>query len=102
MNYANFMCACSRELGLIHFHLVITGKLVDYYVQERITLNWSSSTSSSLIWTHGKKTLYYLDSQHPVYSNFDDISIAIMSRAQKKYGLYVSVLFVVVTLIQHQ
>ncbi|XP_037785674.1 GATOR complex protein MIOS-like [Penaeus monodon] len=65
-----------------------TGKLVDYYVQERITLNWSSSTSSSLIWTHGKKTLYYLDSQHPVYSNFDDISIAIMSRAQKKYGLY--------------
>ncbi|XP_069184860.1 GATOR2 complex protein MIOS isoform X3 [Procambarus clarkii] len=64
-----------------------TGKLVDYNVHERITLNWSAT--SALMWTHGKKTLHQIDCQDPVYSHFDDISTAIMTRAQKKYGLHV-------------
>ncbi|KAG7157420.1 GATOR complex protein MIOS-A-like [Homarus americanus] len=65
-----------------------TGKLVDYNVHERITLNWSAT--SALLWTNGKKTLQQIDCQHPVYSHFDDISTAIMTRAQKKYGLHVN------------
>lgn len=64
-----------------------TGKLVDYSVQERITLNWSAT--SALVWTNGKKTLQQVDCTHPVYAHYDDVLTAIMIRAQKKYGLYV-------------
>ncbi|XP_045138344.1 GATOR complex protein MIOS-A-like [Portunus trituberculatus] len=64
-----------------------TGKLVDYSVQERITLNWSAT--SALVWTHGKKTLQQVDCTHPVYAHYDDVLTAIMMRAQKKYGLHV-------------
>ena len=67
-----------------------TGRLYDMYIQERITLNWSASSCSTLIWTHGKKTLYQLDQAAPLYDTFEDISTAITERAKKRYGLYVS------------
>ncbi|CAL4258099.1 unnamed protein product, partial [Meganyctiphanes norvegica] len=72
-----------------HENRIITasysGKLIDYTVHERITLNWS--VTSALVWTHGKKTLQHIDSQHPVYHYLDDIGTTIMKRALNKYGL---------------
>lgn len=76
---------------MIYFVLRLSspGKLVDYSVEERITVNWSAT--SALVWTQGKRTLQQVDCQHPVYGHYDDVLTAIVTRARKKYGLYVSV-----------
>lgn len=66
------------------------GNLVDYSVEERITVNWSAT--SALVWTQGKKTLHQVDCQHPVYGHYDDVLTAIVTRARKKYGLYMDTL----------
>ncbi|XP_068202400.1 GATOR2 complex protein MIOS-A [Palaemon carinicauda] len=64
-----------------------TGKLFDNVVHERITLNWS--VTSAIVWTNGKKTLQHVDNKNEMYAHLDDISTAIMTRAKKRYGLFV-------------
>ncbi|KAK3891191.1 hypothetical protein Pcinc_004907 [Petrolisthes cinctipes] len=64
-----------------------TGKLVDYCVHERITVNWSAR--GALVWTHGRKTLHQLDPSQPAYSHLSDILSAITTRARSRYGLRV-------------
>ncbi|XP_046390377.1 GATOR complex protein MIOS-B [Ischnura elegans] len=61
------------------------GKISDYTVIERITLNWSPS--SKLIWTYGRQTLRYMNETDPAYACLDDISVKIKERAMNDYGL---------------
>lgn len=62
-----------------------SGNITDYYVVERITLNWFPC--SHLVWTHGRRTLKFLSDKDSVYNSFKDISVKIKRRALTKYGL---------------
>lgn len=62
-----------------------SGIITDYYVVERITLNWFPC--SHLVWTHGRRTLKLISDKDPIYSSFRDISVKIKHRALTKYGL---------------
>lgn len=62
-----------------------SGNIIDYYVVERITLNWFPC--SHLVWTHGRRTLKVISDRDPLYATFDDISVKIKRRALAKYGL---------------
>ncbi|XP_076029287.1 GATOR complex protein mio [Oratosquilla oratoria] len=76
----------------MHENRIVTvsysGKLVDYTVHERITLNWS--VMNDLLWTQGKNTLHYMDHNHEGNQHSYNISTDIMKRAQAKYGLNTS------------
>ncbi|KAL0278558.1 UNVERIFIED_CONTAM: hypothetical protein PYX00_000352 [Menopon gallinae] len=63
----------------------LTGNITDYYVVERITLNWLPC--SHLVWTHGRKYLKVINDRDPIYASFNDISVKIKRRAIAKYGL---------------
>ncbi|XP_025204339.1 GATOR complex protein MIOS [Melanaphis sacchari] len=62
-----------------------TGVLNDYFVFERMTLNWS--TKSSIAWTYGQHNLKYISDKDLVYSSFEDISTTIKMRAFSQYGI---------------
>ncbi|XP_015363870.1 PREDICTED: WD repeat-containing protein mio-A-like [Diuraphis noxia] len=62
-----------------------TGVLNDYFVFERMTLNWS--TKSNIAWTYGQHNLKYISDKDLVYSSFEDISTIIKMRAFSQYGI---------------
>lgn len=59
----------------------------DYFVFERMTVNWS--TKSNISWTCGKLDLKFISDKDPVYSSFEDISAVIKLRAFSQYGIKV-------------
>jgi len=67
--------------------MTILGVLNDYFVFERMTLNWS--TKSSIAWTYGQRNLKYISDKDLVYSSFEDISTIIKMRAFSQYGIKV-------------
>lgn len=78
----------SHNFVILMLHLSVSaGKLVDYCVHERITVNWSAR--GALVWTHGRKILHQLDPSQPAYSHLSDILSAITTRARSRYGLHV-------------
>ncbi|XP_050420341.1 GATOR complex protein MIOS isoform X3 [Adelges cooleyi] len=62
-----------------------TGILNDYWVFERMTLNWS--TTSNIVWTYGQNNLKFISDKDLVYSSFEDVAIAIKMRAFSQYGI---------------
>jgi len=75
-------------LYVLHlFYITILGVLNDYFVFERMTLNWS--TNSSIAWTFGQHNLKYISDKDLVYSSFEDISTIIKMRAFSQYGIKV-------------
>jgi len=69
------------------FYFIILGVLNDYFVFERMTLNWS--TKSNIAWTYGQHNLKYISDKDLVYSSFEDISTIIKMRAFSQYGIKV-------------
>jgi len=69
------------------FYITILGVLNDYFVFERMTLNWS--TKSNIAWTYGQHNLKYISDKDLVYSSFEDISTIIKMRAFSQYGIKV-------------
>lgn len=63
----------------------LSGNITDYFVAERITLNWSPS--SQLVWTNGRSSLKILRQGDSLYDSLDDFSLKIKRRALSKYGL---------------
>ncbi|XP_072401443.1 GATOR2 complex protein MIOS isoform X2 [Diabrotica undecimpunctata] len=59
--------------------IAVSGTIKDYTVFDRMTVNWSTS---NIVWTHGRKTLRYVDD-----SFVDDISYQIKERAKARYGI---------------
>jgi len=64
-----------------------TGTLTDYTVFERITLNWSPS--SSVVWTYGWRTLKTISDADDIYGNIDPDAMLLRRRALAGYGLKV-------------
>jgi len=86
-------CASPR-LSSFSWHPTIESRLLtismswnitDYFVLERITLNWFPS--SNLVWTHGHRSIKVVNHSDSVYATFPDISIVIKKRALADYGL---------------
>ncbi|BES96654.1 missing oocyte, meiosis regulator, homolog (Drosophila) [Nesidiocoris tenuis] len=65
--------------------ITLSGLVTDTYVSERITLNWAQSTS--IVWTHGQRTLQSVSCTDSVYEMLGDISALMKLRATRGYGL---------------
>lgn len=63
----------------------LSWNITDYFVLERITLNWFPS--SNLVWTHGHRMMKVVSDVDSIYSYFPDISVTIKKRALADYGL---------------
>lgn len=66
----------------------ITGVLCDYYVCERMTLNWSQTCE--VVWTYGQRDLKIINESNPIYEELGDISRIMRRRALQGYGLKAS------------
>ncbi|XP_059475462.1 GATOR complex protein MIOS-B isoform X2 [Neocloeon triangulifer] len=62
-----------------------SGRIHDYTVAERVTLNFSPSMH--LVRTVGRRTLKVIDESNSMYKNIDDIANKMKQRALSDYGL---------------
>ncbi|XP_065574465.1 GATOR2 complex protein MIOS-like isoform X2 [Artemia franciscana] len=67
----------------------ISGKLADFNITDRITMNWSPT--STIAWNHGRKVLKFIDESNRCYVRDEDIIVQMKSRATQGYGLKVDV-----------
>uniref|UniRef100_T1HA87 Zinc_ribbon_16 domain-containing protein n=1 Tax=Rhodnius prolixus TaxID=13249 RepID=T1HA87_RHOPR len=72
-----------RESRLLAISLA--GVLCDYYVCERMTLNWSQTCE--VVWTYGQRDLKIINESNPIYEELGDISRIMRRRALQGYGL---------------
>ncbi|XP_043215584.1 GATOR complex protein MIOS-A-like isoform X2 [Amphibalanus amphitrite] len=62
-----------------------SGKLSDFTIFERITMNWSPGFS--FIWSNGGRRLNLVSDESDTYDQLEDISVVMRDRALKGYGV---------------
>jgi WD repeat-containing protein mio len=74
-----------------------SGRIHDYTVSERVTLNFSPSLH--LVRTVGRRNLKMIDESSGIYDKLDDIAFVMKQRALSDYGLKVCFCFILSYLI---
>jgi hypothetical protein len=77
--------------------LVITGRIHDYIVSERVTLNFSPALR--LVRSVGRRSLRMLDQNHDAYARLEDISSKMKTRALNDYGLKVLTVLIMLLMV---